>query len=1326
TNLSILELQENLPDWLSLEEKEEWYSELYFENNFSVTNLDFDSYGNLYVSSSEDDKGRILKILPNGKERLILNDPYFKGIFSTTFDKEDNLYFSVYNTIHAIFKMSPDRNLTNLITTSGSITPSIDGNLNVATVQMPTSLLIKDDYLYFSEKLSNDIRRIDFNSSTVETPYINQNYYFQIIENIKLDKDGNFVLSNKNRSSIEKINKDGEISKIVGGSYGFADGDSSIAQLKSPSGFDFDKNWNIFVADTNNGRVRKITPNGDVTTIAGDGVLDVYDTQNLTGWGKDISLTSPAGLAIDKSGNIFVGNQRECLNNLYAISKLSKIKRYIISGKPTQDNVGLHEFSFKVSDGEKEKAVDFNITVIDLPFPPVLEFGGEKSVSIEANSTSTFLDFNATDRDTTTNFTFSLSGTDSEFFQIDPLSGEISLNEKLSTYKKIDNDGNGVYELNVTVADNSEADLSETIEFKFVLRDLVINKEDFNISISVLDSSGEKDSDFDGIVYLTLDGLGKLDGNLSAKVKKGDANFTVSYSRSDYFEDFNVSFSATDGADLNVSKLEFTTVGHLHSIDSKDKVTVYDNKYFYYDFNISDLDGASSYEFKELNNSLPSWLEIHKFDETNIETNQKTFFTADSTKQYEIGSIAIDPVTENIFSATPFWIMSNGAYTYKILKVSEHGEEIFSKDISHGSEIYNLYAYNDRIIFDGADGIYEISSDFESISQIHHGEVLKGFSKDDKVYFIDKSDNKTLVFDWSNSAIEELSTGSENIEFEIIAFGFDSIGNLFIRTEFNSIEKIDTNEDVSTFLQYSNLLDGYNLFGNVKEFYIDKEDQIFVIHGYYDEHDRKLIYGLTQINSDYATRIGSFSIDKVGNSSDSTYYNLDIDKKTFYFADVYNLNKIDFSIKEESKAFLYGTPIQSDIGEHNLSFAIFDKEFSVEENITINVIDNDDTSLVLTTSTFRVPEGKENLFLTPEPIDLNGKPITSFEVVGNNQDLFSISDNNELLISKAFYYTNTISLTLDVAISNGEESVIKQINLIVEEDFSLSTPRFNSVDENTIFSSEIDFDAENYINYKVSFCGGKDDHLFGIYGQTLKSLQPLQYENNNNGNYSVCLRYEDEYGYIFETNSTVMVKNIDEFGCRTFDFDTPEDWESFWTVEGNNYTPQVVDGKLRLTEYANDQYGSISSNFRLYSSYDFNNPEKDFNESIEFQANIGDGGADWLGVQLRDNFGEEAIGVYLDKFGSLNDGNEDSIILKHYGETIYSTYNQNLGNSNDTWKLEIRNRYIVSDSQAYNAREIIFYRNNVEVFSEDIDNISYFLENSHITFSAKTGGANNL
>jgi sugar lactone lactonase YvrE len=108
---------------------------------------------------------------------------------------------------------------------------------------------------------------------------------------------------------VRKLTPDGTVSTLAGsGRAGFADGAGAAAQFAYPSGVAVDGEGSIIIADTDNHRVRKITPDGTVSTLAGSGSFGFAD-----GAGAVAQFHCPSGVAVDGEGSILMtdnGNQR--------------------------------------------------------------------------------------------------------------------------------------------------------------------------------------------------------------------------------------------------------------------------------------------------------------------------------------------------------------------------------------------------------------------------------------------------------------------------------------------------------------------------------------------------------------------------------------------------------------------------------------------------------------------------------------------------------------------------------------------------------------------------------------------------------------------------------------------------------------------------------------------------------------------------------------------------------------------------------------------------------------------------------------------------------
>ncbi|HEU5292386.1 MAG TPA: hypothetical protein VFU05_17185, partial [Cyclobacteriaceae bacterium] len=119
-------------------------------------------------------------------------------------------------------------------------------------------------------------------------------------------QNGHILIVDHANMRIRKVDKNGIITTVAGnGIAGFSGdgGPATMASLNNPSGVCSDQAGNIFIADKGNGRVRKIDTNGNITTVAGGGLLGILGDGGLA---TLASLNSPTGVAIDNNGHLLI------------------------------------------------------------------------------------------------------------------------------------------------------------------------------------------------------------------------------------------------------------------------------------------------------------------------------------------------------------------------------------------------------------------------------------------------------------------------------------------------------------------------------------------------------------------------------------------------------------------------------------------------------------------------------------------------------------------------------------------------------------------------------------------------------------------------------------------------------------------------------------------------------------------------------------------------------------------------------------------------------------------------------------------------------------
>jgi len=129
---------------------------------------------------------------------------------------------------------------------------------------------------------------------------------FFLPKGIAVDGAGNVLVADSNNHTIRKVTPAGVVTTLAGlaGNIGSRDGAGSMARFSQPEGVAVDANGVAYVADTWNHTIRKITPDGEVSTVAG--VPEVEGSQD--GTGSEARFYAPKGIAVDAAGNLFVAD----------------------------------------------------------------------------------------------------------------------------------------------------------------------------------------------------------------------------------------------------------------------------------------------------------------------------------------------------------------------------------------------------------------------------------------------------------------------------------------------------------------------------------------------------------------------------------------------------------------------------------------------------------------------------------------------------------------------------------------------------------------------------------------------------------------------------------------------------------------------------------------------------------------------------------------------------------------------------------------------------------------------------------------------------------
>jgi sugar lactone lactonase YvrE len=309
-----------------------------FSNPVGVT---VDEHGNLFVVDNQ----AIRMVTPEGSVTTVAGWPFtsgsgdgvgsdarFNGPTGIAVDKMGNLY--VADTVNYTIRKITLAGTNWLVTTfAGRIgDPGFeDGMGSAAGFSAPVGLAIdQDGNLYVADRNNSTIRKITpagmvttvaglwgyLNRGNADGVGTDARFYFP--EGITVADTGELFVADTGNNTIRKITPVGTnwvVKTLAGlaGDSGYLDGIGASARFLRPAGVSVDVTGNIFVADSGNQVLRKITPAGKVTTIAGNSpALDQFGNPQggyADGIGSAARFKTPNGITVDRAGFVYVADQ---------------------------------------------------------------------------------------------------------------------------------------------------------------------------------------------------------------------------------------------------------------------------------------------------------------------------------------------------------------------------------------------------------------------------------------------------------------------------------------------------------------------------------------------------------------------------------------------------------------------------------------------------------------------------------------------------------------------------------------------------------------------------------------------------------------------------------------------------------------------------------------------------------------------------------------------------------------------------------------------------------------------------------------------------------
>jgi hypothetical protein len=231
------------------------------------------------------------------------------------FDNAGNAY--VADTANNIIRQIAPGGVVSTLAGLVGVTGSNDGTNTAARFSQPTGVAVDSTgNIYVADSANDTIRKISpvglvttlagLAGVSGSANGTGTNAQFNQPQGVAVDSSGFVYVADYGNHTIRKITPGGAVSTLAGypGNFGSANGSGTNAQFYQPQGVAVDSLFNVYVADTANGTIRVITSGGAVSTLAGlAGNLGHAD-----GLGTNAQFYAPQGVAVDGAGNVYVAD----------------------------------------------------------------------------------------------------------------------------------------------------------------------------------------------------------------------------------------------------------------------------------------------------------------------------------------------------------------------------------------------------------------------------------------------------------------------------------------------------------------------------------------------------------------------------------------------------------------------------------------------------------------------------------------------------------------------------------------------------------------------------------------------------------------------------------------------------------------------------------------------------------------------------------------------------------------------------------------------------------------------------------------------------------